>query len=169
MLVNQWRYSLITALAFVSTAWGSTESARVWSASNSPEGRQFRGAVAQYMEVWSKGCTNPSGEDDPDSACRKHQVAVLDDVAQQARTYLKQSKIDSVITDLAYIFIQKDQAVHAWLDARAAVLANPNDVDAMERRKQAWKRYKEKEALLSSQIHLVSYWYDQAEKEAGGR
>jgi hypothetical protein len=38
------------------------------------------------------------------------------------------------------------------------VLANPNDVDAMERRKKAWEQYKGKEALLSSQINLVDYW-----------
>ena len=66
--------------------------------------------------------------------------------------------MDSVITDLAYIFIQKDEALHAWLNARAAVLANPNDVDAMDRRKKAWEQYKAKEALVSSQIKLVDYW-----------
>jgi hypothetical protein len=150
--------SALLALAIASTALSSTESARAWSAFNSPQGQQFMRAAAYYLKVWSAVCSNSREEDDPDSPCRKHKVEVLDSVAQQARTYVKDAKVDSVITDLAYLFIQKDEAVHAWLDARAAVLANPNDVDAMERRKKAWEQYKGKEALLSSQIKLVDYW-----------
>jgi len=150
--------SVLVALAIASTALSSTESARAWSAFNSPQGQQLMRAAAYYREVWSAVCSDPREEDDPDSPCRKHKIEVLDGVTQQARTYLKESKVDSVITDLAYIFIQKDEALHAWLNARAAVLANPNDVDAMDRRKKAWEQYKAKEALVSSQIKLVDYW-----------